>query len=40
MCGYLLTCDEGVFFFDDLDAAIAYGEGNCPTGYNIDVCYD
>lgn len=38
--GYLLTCDDGVFYFDDLDDAIEYGEQNCPHGYNIDVTYD
>lgn len=40
MCGYLLTCDEGVFFFKNLDEAIEYGEENCPTGYSIDEVYD
>ena len=38
--GYLLTCDDGIFYFEDLDDAIEYGEQNCPHGYNIDVTYD
>ena len=38
--GYILTCDDGVFYFDDIDQAIEYGEQNCPHGYNIDEVYD
>ena len=34
--GYILTCDDGEFYFDDIDQAIEYGEQNCPRGYNID----
>lgn len=38
--GYILTCDDGEFYFDDIDKAIEYGEANCPTGYNIDEVFD
>ena len=38
--GYMLTCDDGEFYFDDIDQAIEYGEQNCPRGYNIDEVYD
>ena len=24
--GYMLTCDDGEFYFDDIDQAIEYGE--------------
>ena len=48
--GYMLTCDDGEFYFDDIDQAIEYGEQNdqaieygeqnCPRGYNIDEVHD
>jgi len=38
--GYILTCDDGEFYFDDIDKAIEYGEQNCPCGYNIDEVFD
>ena len=38
--GYVLTCDDGEFYFDDIDKAIEYGEQNCPRGYNIDEVHD
>lgn len=38
--GYMLTCDDGEFYFDDIDQAIKYGEQNCPRGYNIDEVHD
>ena len=38
--GYILTCDDGEFYFDDIDQAIEYGEQNCPRGYNIDEVHD
>ena len=38
--GYILTCDDGEFYFDDIDSAMTYGEKNCPFGYDIDVIYD
>lgn len=38
--GYMLTCDDGEFYFDDIDEAIEYGEQNCPRGYNIDEVHD
>ena len=38
--GFMLTCDAGEFYFDDIDKAIEYGEANCPTGYNIDEVHD
>lgn len=38
--GYVLTCDDGEFYFDDIDKAIEYGEQNCPHGYNIDEVFD
>ena len=38
--GYMLTCDDGEFYFDDIDKAIEYGEQNCPCGYNIDEVHD
>ena len=38
--GYVLTCDDGEFYFDDIDQAIEYGEQNCPRGYNVDEVYD
>lgn len=38
--GYMLTCEDGEFYFDDIDQAIEYGEQNCPRGYNIDEVHD
>lgn len=38
--GYMLTCDDGEFYFDDIDQAIEFGEHNCPRGYNIDEVHD
>ena len=38
--GYMLTCEDGEFYFDDIDQAIKYGEQNCPRGYNIDEVHD
>ena len=38
--GYMLTCDDGEFYFDDIDEAIKCGEQNCPRGYNIDEVHD
>lgn len=38
--GYILTCDDGEFYFDDIDEAMEYGEQHCPHGYNIDEVFD
>ena len=40
LMGYVLTCDDGDFYFDDIDEAIEYGEQNCPRGYDIEEIFD
>ncbi len=37
---WILMCGEGDFYFDDLEEAIAYGEENCPTGYDLTEIHD
>ena len=40
MNGYILSCNDCDFYFEDIEEAIEYGETHCPRGYNIDEVYD